>query len=148
MFLDILYYLLQLFFTEAQFLLNFQCKLVTELWSSVSSFHHGLYLAGVHYHAIAAYYGGLGLLDVDEVHAATAVIDQYSAITAGERIHCSSAHANVIGQSADIDIGGAFFLQLRRQRGLGELLVVPEYRIRVNFWIRALVDLDRFVDDL
>lgn len=129
-------------------MLDFQRELVAELRSSVSSLHHSLHLGRIYYHAVAAYYGGLGLLDVDEIHAATAVVDQYSAITAGERIHCGSTHANVVGQSADVDVGGALFLQLRRQRGLGEFLVVPEHRVRVDLRIRALVDLDRIVNDL
>lgn len=147
MFLDILHYLLKLF-AIVQLLLDFQRELVTELRSPVSPLHHGLHLAGIHYHAVAAYHGGLCLLDVDEVHAAAAVIDQYSAITAGERIHRGSAHANVVGQPADIYIGGTLFLQLRRQGSLSQLLVVPEHRVRVDFRVRALVDLDRVVDDL
>lgn len=146
MFLDILHYLLQLF-AIVQLLLDFQCELVTELRSSVSSLHHGLHLAGIHYHAVAAYHGSLCLLDVDEIHAAAAVIDQYSTITAGERIHRGSAYTNIIGHSADVYISGTLFLQLWRQCSLSQLLVVPEHRVRVDFRVRALIDLNRIVKD-
>lgn len=56
--------------------------------------------------------------------------------------------ANIVRETAHINVGDAFLLQLCAQRGVGELFVVPEHAIRVDLGIRAFVHFHALIDDL
>lgn len=56
--------------------------------------------------------------------------------------------ANIIGKAAHINVGDAFLLQLRTQRGVREFFIIPEHRIRVDFGICSFVNFEPTVDDL
>jgi len=60
----------------------------------------------------------LGVLDVVDIGAPAAVVDEDGPVSCGKRIHGGGSHAHIVGQSAHIDVRGALHLQLGIQRGV------------------------------
>jgi len=56
--------------------------------------------------------------------------------------------ADVVGQPADVHVGGLEFHQLLLQTGAAQLLVVEEGRVRVHIGIDALVHQDCILANL
>lgn len=62
--------------------------------------------------------------------------------------HLALTDAHVVGQPADVHVGGLEFHQLLLQTGAAQLLVVEERRVRVHIGINALVHQDCILADL
>lgn len=56
--------------------------------------------------------------------------------------------ADVVGQSAHVNVGRVQLGELRAQRGLRQFFVVPKHRIRVHVRYRPFVYFHRVVHDL
>lgn len=77
-------------------------------------FYHRVrpYLISVDYNAIAGVDLLLGVLDVVDICTPAAVVDEDGPVSGGQSIHGCGSNADVIGQSAHIDIRGALHFQL------------------------------------
>lgn len=69
------------------FLFQVQGQLVAQLRSSVVPLDHGFHPICIHHDAVVLYHVVLRLLDVLQVHASGAVVEEDGAETAGDGIH-------------------------------------------------------------
>ena len=109
---SVVFNLLRLSNTDLPPPLDLHCELIPQLRPPVPTLDHRLHLTRRDDYSIAGYDRRLRLLDVDEIDATAAVIDEDSAVTARQGVQSCRTDAHVVRHAADVDVGHAAFLKL------------------------------------